>query len=178
MKRFTLVALFALMAFVGGSVATLHNGGNAFYAGPAPAATLPAPTATPTNMPSPVGNTGPDLGLPDGYPTTWYSAFNLNTINTAIDIVNLAGSSGQTCNVSVFGTFVATLAVTQASTFAHLQSATYVTGYITAPGIYTFTVSPAQPYFQVENILYASGNPLVSANCGGGTVLYPGGLLK
>lgn len=171
MKRFMLVALLALGGLVGGGIATSSLS-------PAPAATLPAPTATPSAAPSAGQAASPDLGLPAGYPSTYYFAFNLNTVNTAIDIVNLTGTPGQQCQVSVWGTFSGVLGVTQANTVAHLQSSSYITGWIIGPGNYTFNVNSAQTMFQVENLIAVSGSPLVSANCQGGTLLLPGALLK
>jgi hypothetical protein len=181
MKRL-FIGLFVAAAFFGVGV-NIHFAPEMGGA-PAPAATITAPAATPTAVATAVGAPSPDLGLSAGYPNSWYNAFNLNTVSTAVTIVNLntAVQSGY-CEVSVTAAsaFADTMAVTQASTVANLYNVANITGWITASGVYDFPYN-GNSMFQVENEIATSGSPLVSVNCHGGTVVFNAlggsGLLK
>jgi hypothetical protein len=177
MKRFLLVGIFAVAAFVGSAVATVHTN-LPFASIPAPAATptLAPPAATPT--PQVASNPSTDLGLPFGYPNTQYMAFDLNAAGDALSVINLTGTNS--CTVSVYGAFTAGIVVTEATSKANLQSLSYVVGYINADGQYYYNLAGnTMIQFTVPAGYYTAGDPIVSPNCPGGVVVFgPQALLK
>lgn len=168
MKRLLPIALFAVAAFLGSAVATVHA---PFGAVPAVAATptLPPPSATPSAQPA--ASTSTDLGLSFGYPNTQYMGFDLNAAGDTLAVIGMTGTNA--CQVSVYGTFTAGILVTAANTKANLQSLTYQVGYINAAGQYYYPLNGATMIqFQVPAAYYTAGDPIVVPNCPGGVVVF------
>lgn len=169
MKRFLLVGLIAVAAFVGSAVATVNHA--PFGAIPAPAATptLGPPAATPSPQPS--SSTFTDIGLPFGYPNTQYMGFDLNAANASLAVIGLTGTNS--CTISVYGTFTAGIVVTEATSKANLQSLSYQVGYINVAGQYYYNLAGnTMIQFSVPAGYYTAGDPIIVPNCPGGVVVF------